>query len=168
MRAFLNGLGQRQTEPEILVLLGGSALLLLGSQRTTLDIDYVGDDLVQTAFQDTIHEVATELELYADPVPIAHFVPIPADSKTRQLFVDRYGKVDVFVIDPYVIALSKLDRGIDSDIADIVFLLERGFVELESLADRTTAAIEQAAAFDLDPIAMQRHLSIVRQRFRSV
>jgi hypothetical protein len=50
LHAFLERLGERLVEPGELVLLGGGALLLLGSRRTTVDIDYVGDDLVRSDF----------------------------------------------------------------------------------------------------------------------
>lgn len=64
-------------------------------------------------------------------------------------------------------ALSKLDRGFDSDVADIVFLIQQGLVSLDRLADWVTAAIPDAAAYDLDPDAMRKHLAVVRRRIAS-
>ena len=61
-------------------------------------------------------------------------------------------------------ALSKLDRGFDSDIADIVFLVERGLVLPDRLAELITAAVPEARAYDLDPVAMRQHMAVVRQR----
>lgn len=40
--ALFTEVGQRHQQPATLLLLGGSALCLLGSPRPTLDIDYVG------------------------------------------------------------------------------------------------------------------------------
>jgi hypothetical protein len=40
---FLTRLGERYANPATLYLLGGSALLLLGNLRQTLDIDYTTD-----------------------------------------------------------------------------------------------------------------------------
>lgn len=164
INSFLVALGGRQSEPAELVLLGGSALLLLGNLRTTVDIDYVGDDLQPTDFQRTIAQVADELQLVVDPVPIQHFVPVPPDSASRRAFIGRFGAVDVYVIDPYMMALSKLDRGFDSDIADIVFLVERSLVSPDHLAELITASVPEARTYDLDLVAMQRHLAVVRQR----
>lgn len=45
VRTFLTEVGRRYQQPATLLLLGGSALCLLGSTRATLDIDYVGHDL---------------------------------------------------------------------------------------------------------------------------
>jgi len=164
VRTFLDALGARQIEPVELQILGGCALILLGNPRTTLDIDYVGDDLTRTAFQRTIDQVAAELHLHADPVPIERFVPVPLDADSRRIFIARYGVVDVFVIDPYIIALSKLDRGLDTDIQDIVFLVEQGRIDLDRLAGQIKAAEPLAQAYDLEPAAMERHLAVVRRR----
>jgi hypothetical protein len=164
IEAFLVRLGDRLDEPGELVLLGGGALLLLGSPRTTIDIDYVGDDLSRSDFQVAVEQVAEELGLVVDPVPIWDFVPMPANSAKRRVHVGRFGAVDVFALDPYVMALSKLDRGFDSDLADIVFLVQRGLVSLDRIAEQVAAAIPNAAAFDMDPAAMRKHLAVVRRR----
>lgn len=51
LHAFLERIGVQAEAPHELVLLGGSALLLLGSPRSTVDIDYVGHDIEMTDFQ---------------------------------------------------------------------------------------------------------------------
>lgn len=75
---FLAELAARYTRPATLLLLGGGALCLLGSERPTADIDYVGDDLRKNELQQIIDQLAEELQLIIDPVPISQFVPIPA------------------------------------------------------------------------------------------
>lgn len=162
--AFLNALGARQSEQEQLLLLGGCALILLGSTRTTADIDYVGDDTRQTAFQQTISQVAAQLELDVEPVPIDRFVPLPPDSLSRRVFVARYGPVEVYIVDPYVMALSKLDRGFHTDLDDVVFLIGRGLVTLDRLTELVGSTLLQADAYQIDPAAMRAHLDAVRQR----
>lgn len=77
MHEFLSRLAERYTEPASLYLLGGSALLMLGSPRTTLDVDYLGDDRQLDDFQRTLSRVADELGIEAEPVPIEEFVPVP-------------------------------------------------------------------------------------------
>ncbi len=69
----------------------------------------------------------------------------------------------VYVIDPYAIALSKLDRGFDTDIEDILFLMQRQLISVEMLADFVETAVTQAKQFDLDPAAMRQRLQIVRE-----
>jgi hypothetical protein len=166
VRAFLARLGTRQLEPAELMLLGGSALLLLGSGRATVDIDYVGDDLGETAFQRTIAEVAAEMHVQVDPVPIERFVPMPSGADRRRVLVARIGVLEVFVVDPYAIALSKLDRGTDADIADIGFLVAQGRVDLERLGEVVEWALLRATEFDMDAAAVRRHLGEARRRGR--
>lgn len=51
IRSVLSTLGERVPPESRLVLVGGSALALLGSPRVTIDIDFVGDDLNPDPFQ---------------------------------------------------------------------------------------------------------------------
>ncbi|MBN1139307.1 MAG: hypothetical protein JXM73_22210 [Anaerolineae bacterium] len=67
----------------------------------------------------------------------------------------------MYIFDPYSIALSKLDRGFDTDIEDIVFLLERDYVGLGQLEEIMRDAIEHAYEFNLYPSAMRAHLRVV-------
>ena len=64
IRAFLEELGRRYSNPAELVLIGGSALCLLGSPRPTLDIDYVGDDLNKDDLQQVMEQIAREMNLW--------------------------------------------------------------------------------------------------------
>jgi hypothetical protein len=105
---------------------GGSALALLGNQRQTIDIDFVGDDVSPNQLHQTILRVAKELKISAEPVPLDRFVPLPKGSEERIIRIGTFGNLEVFVADPYSIALSKLDRGFDTDLADIVFLIRTG------------------------------------------
>lgn len=164
VRAFLTILGERWGEDGRLTLLGGCALLLLGNSRTTLDIDYVGDDIAKTPFQHLIDKVAAEQRVHVDAVPIDQFVPVPADSEARKIHVGRYGRLDVFVLDPYVIAISKLDRGFDSDLDDVDFLLQRGILDLDRLKVEVTQAMDRANSFQIDPVSVRARLDAVAER----
>ena len=62
IQEFLARLGSRYPKQATLYLLGGSALILLGSSRDTLNIDYVGNDMQKDDFQILIEEIAAELE----------------------------------------------------------------------------------------------------------
>lgn len=163
LNAFLTELGERYTLPATLVLLGGSALCLLGSDRPTLDIDYVGDDLHKDELQRTIEQVAQELHITVDAVPISQFVPMPTGADDRRLLIDRFGDIDVYVLDPYTIALSKLDRGFDTDIEDIVFLIRRNLITMEQLERVALTALARASEFDMNSADVKAHLQTVRE-----
>jgi hypothetical protein len=69
------------------------------------------------------------------------------------------------VADPYSIALSKLDRGFDTDFDDLVFLIRQGYVALNELESITRNALSQAKKFDLNP-DMLIHLEELKKRLR--
>ncbi len=164
IRTFLEALGNRYAEPATLYLLGGSALSMLGNPRPTLDIDYVGSDREPNELQRTIARLADEMQIEVEPVPIEEFVPLPPAAKDRSVFVRQFGALAVYVFDPYTIALSKLDRGLDTDIEDVVFLLKRGYIQLQPLEEIVAVALGHAHEFDLDPAAVRTHLEAVRDQ----
>lgn len=156
--------GDRYPQPATLTLLGGSALRLLGSPRPTLDIDYVGHDLHKNDLQRVIDQVAQEMQIEVEAVPIDGFVPLPEDSANRQLPIGNFGTLEVYILDPYTMALSKIDRGFDSDLADVVFLLRDGLITLEKLESVVADALKHAKEFSLNPTTMQEHLEDVRRQ----
>jgi hypothetical protein len=115
IRSLLQSLGERVPPGSQLILIGGGALALLGSPRLTVDIDFVGDDIHPSEFHRSIMQIARELKIDAEPVPLDRFVPLPMGSTERQIHIGQFGNLEIYVADPYSIALSKLDRGFDTD-----------------------------------------------------
>ena len=163
IHVFLTAVGSRYEKEATLTLLGGSALCLLGSERTTLDIDYVGDDIHKDELQRVIEQVAQELHIVVDAVPIAQFVPMPSGADDRRLLIGQFGAIQVFVLDPYTIALSKLDRGFDTDVEDVVFLIRRNLITIEQLEQVALNALKRASEFDMSSAHVRAHLQTVRR-----
>lgn len=163
IEAFLIAVGDRCKPESTLFLLGGVALEMLGSVRPTIDLDYVGDDLQPNSLQQLMAQVANRMHIELEAVPIAKFVPLPSDVDKRAILVGQFGHLTVYVFDPYTIALSKLDRGFDTDIEDILFLVRRQLITAERLAVFVEDAVSEAYQFDLNPTAMRRHLQVLRQ-----
>lgn len=151
IQSILQTLGERVPHSSHLVLVGGSAMALLGSPRLTIDIDFVGDDLHPNALHRSIMQIAKDLKVHVEPVPIERFIPLPKGSEKRNIHIGQFGNLEVYVADPYSIALSKLDRGFDTDFDDLVFLVQRNLVSLEELERITKNALTHAKKFDLDP-----------------
>lgn len=160
--AFLAEVGRRYQKTTDLYLIGGSALSLLGNPRPTLDIDYVGDDLQKDELQHIIDEVAHDMRLEVDAVPIGGFIPLASGAEERSVFVGEFSSLRVYIFDPYAIALSKVERGFDTDIEDILFLIRRGDVDYPELEKLVFMALQQAAEFGLDARAILDHLQVVR------
>jgi hypothetical protein len=122
IEAFLHRLGDRYPYPATIYLLGGSALCFLGNPRRTVDIDYTVEPMA-TALVAEIESLANEMHLELEAVPIEEFVPLPAGSMDRHQWVGQFKELRVYVYDPYTIALSKLSRGFEADLQDVLFLL---------------------------------------------
>ena len=70
----------------------------------------------------------------------------------------------MFVADPYSIALSKLDRGFDTDFDDLVFLVQQNLVEIQLLERMTEIALSRAREFDMNPTEVLAHLRELKNR----
>ena len=73
----------------------------------------------------------------------------------------------MYVFDPYAIALSKLARGLETDIQDVLFLLTNGVIELETLEIFVEEAIPFAWDHDVDPSDLKQYMGEVRRIYRS-
>jgi hypothetical protein len=166
---FLTRLGATYQSPAILYLLGGSALCLLGSPRRTEDIDYTFA-LPEEQLKDleaTIQQLADEMELELELAPIDEFIPLPLDADKRHQSIGRYGNLRVYTYDPYSIALSKIARGFDADLEDILFLLNKDLIEMTQLEEFVTAAIPDALGFDIEPQEMKQYFAEVQRLFKA-
>jgi hypothetical protein len=164
IQTMLQNLGERMPASSRLFLVGGTALALLGSPRITIDIDFVGDDVSPTELHQRLMQAAKELKIIVDPVPMERFIPLPTGSADRSIRIGQFGNLEVYVADPYSIALSKLDRGFDTDLEDVVFLVQRGFVDLKELDNIIQASLPRAKEFDIIPADVLARLQIVRDR----
>ena len=165
IEAFLHRLGGRLANQTTFYLIGGSALLLLGNQRATLDIDYVGTDypLATDILAATVQAVATEMTIEVEPVPIGEFIPLPDGFEARHDLIGHFGQLSVYLFDPYSIAISKLDRGFGFDLQDVYFLIDKGFITFAQLEQYAEGVLKRASIFDLDKKAFLEHLEEVRK-----
>lgn len=166
LQSVLQLLGERVPACSRLFLVGGSALALLGSPRLTIDIDFIGDDVSPSELHKTIMQIAKELKIYVEPIPIERFIPVPDGSDERNIRIGQFGNLEVYVADPYSIALSKLDRGFDTDFDDLVFLVQRRLVDIEELARITRDALLRAHEFDMNPTEILAHLQELKSRLK--
>jgi hypothetical protein len=165
LQEFLENLGRRYPKQATLYLLGGSALLLLGSSRDTLDIDYVGDDINMDNFQVAIEETATELGLETEAVPIERFIPLPEGNEQRAIHIGQFGNVTACIFDPYSIAISKIDRGFDTDMEDVVFLIQQNHIDAKKLEAILENAVSRAGKYDFYPDILA-HLQELKSRLK--
>ncbi|MBL8078900.1 MAG: nucleotidyl transferase AbiEii/AbiGii toxin family protein [Anaerolineales bacterium] len=164
IHSILHTLGEHISTSTRLYLIGGSALALLGSQRLTIDIDFIGDDISPSEAHKSILQTAKELKIFLEPVALEKFIPLPHGSDKRNIRIGQFGKLEIFVADPHSIALSKLDRGFDTDLDDIVFLIQHKYIEIGQLKQITEIALSRAREFDINSDEMLAHLKVVEER----
>ncbi|HKI53870.1 MAG TPA: DUF6036 family nucleotidyltransferase [Anaerolineales bacterium] len=163
--SILHKFGERVPQNSRLVLVGGGALALLGSPRLTIDIDFIGDDIHLVPLHKTLMQIAKELRIHVEPVPLDRFLPLPRGSEGRIIRIGQYGNLEIFVADPYSIALSKLDRGLDTDFDDIVFLVQKNYVDMDEFERMVRDALPHARKYDFDPNIIE-HLQELRNRLQ--
>lgn len=100
LKSLLQILGERVPPGSQFILIGGGALALLGSPRLTIDIDFVGDDVHPSKLHRSIMEIARELKIDAEPVPLDRFVPLPLGSTKCQIHIGQFGNLEIYVADP--------------------------------------------------------------------
>jgi hypothetical protein len=165
LETFLNKLGDRIAKPATLYLLGGSALCLLGSPRETLDVDYALETGTKE-IEKAINALAAELKMDLEAVPLAEFIPLPPDPKSRRLLFGRYGQLDVYIFDLYSIALSKIARGFESDLEDVQFLLDQNLIALRELEGYFQTVLPDAPRTDIDPQEFQAYFDELKKRLQ--
>ena len=163
IQSILQNIGARVPSASQLILVGGSALALLGSPRLTIDIDFWGDDVQPSDLHKAIMQVAKDLKIYIEPVPLERFIPLPKGNEERIIRIGQFGNLEIFVADPYSIALSKLDRGADTDLDDIVFLINTKHIDFDELERMTREALPHANKFDFNPDILE-HLQELKNR----
>jgi hypothetical protein len=166
IRAILQLIGDRIPAPANLILIGGGALALLGSPRLTVDIDFIGDDVTPDELSKTIMQVAKEQNIYADPVPLERFIPLPKGSESRMITIGKFGNLSVYSADPYSIALGKLERGFDTDLGDVIFLIRQNLIDLTQLQRVVEEALPRASEFDINSSDLLAHLQTIIKRLK--
>jgi len=165
IQSVLQKLGARVPRDSRLVLIGGGALALLGSPRLTIDIDFIGDDVHPNPLHKTIMQIAREMQIHVEPVPLERFVALPEGNEKRVIRIGQFGNLEVFVADPYSIAPSKLDRGLDTDFDDLVFLIQNKHVDMDEFESILSATLPHARKFDFNPDILE-HLQELKNRLR--
>jgi hypothetical protein len=111
----------------------------------------------------SIMQIAKVLKIDAEPVPLDRFVPLPTGSTKRQMRIGQFGNLEIYAADPYGIALSKLDRGFDTDFEDIFFLIQQNLVSLNELERIMRDALPHARKYDFHPDILD-HLKELKNR----
>jgi hypothetical protein len=111
-----------------------------------------------------LSELAAEMHLDLEDVPLAEFIPLPPEAWERRQMVKRFDQLEVYIFDPYSIALSKIARGFEADIEDVVFMLDEGVIKFDKLEDLFKQILPKAAEADIIPRDFRSYFEELRRR----
>ncbi len=140
----------------------------LRDQSIDIDLAYEVAPADLDAFAQTVRQLKDELDINVEEASPSDFIPLPSGAKERATFVSRFGDLDVFHFDLYSTALSKLVRGLEEDLADIVALIRANRIEQPMLEKYYQEIRPRLATASLkqDPVESDRNLEIVRRMLR--
>jgi hypothetical protein len=132
---FLRRLGERFRKPGRVYLVGGTTMVFEGFREQSIDIDLTFEvkssdhaEMIQA-----IRELKEQLGLNVEEVSPGDFIPLAEGYRERAVFVGRYGQLDIYHFDFYATALSKIARGTEEDLHDVLALLRAKRMDIARL-----------------------------------
>ena len=161
LTGFLTRLGERFPHPAAIYIFGGSAILWLGGQRHTGDIDFTAAPS-SAALREAIAQTATELDLDLEESSPAEFMPLPTGAETRHELIGTFGQIRAYLFDPYSMAVMKIDRAFETDMEDVAFLVAAGRIDLSALE----RYVEDVATRYDEPIKLRRNFNEFKRNLK--
>lgn len=161
IKLFLKNLGDRFRRPGRIYLVGGTTLVFEGLRQQTLDIDLMIEvapadhgDLIRA-----IRELKDTLSINVEEASPGDFIPLPSGYQNRHVFVERFGMLDVLHFDLYSTALSKIERGREQDLVDVLSLLHAGSLDWSKLVGYFQEILPKMGVHSLkqDPIEFEQN-----------
>jgi len=125
------------------VLVGGAAVHVHTAARVSHDVEAVFDHRILlpgnivVRYRDEDGEAAVALDTnYASEVALLH-----PDAMDDAPFLARVGRIDVHVLHPVDLAVTKIGRWQGNDAADVAALARAGLLDREAVARRTREAL---------------------------
>ncbi len=164
---FLRVLGERFKKPGRVYLVGGTTMVWEGFREQSLDVDVTFDVVTadHSSFVQVIAELKNKLSINVEEASPADFIPLPSGANERALFIGRFGSLDVFHFDLYSTALSKIARGTQEDLDDVLALVRAKRIERTALEKYYAEIKPRVASESLkqDPQEFERNFQTLWQ-----
>lgn len=156
---LMSELGRRLSAEHTLYLVGGSSAVVVGWRASTRDVDVRAepdsDELLRI-----LSELKQALDINIELASPLDFLPAIDGWQDHSPHVGSWGSLHVRHLDFRLQALAKLERGLDTDLADVRAMLDRDLVTAIELHDGFAAM--QASLFRfpaVDRARFQRRLT---------
>jgi len=114
--------------PARIYLVGGATAVLFDWRDSTVDVDIKlipdSDEILRT-----LPKLKENLHINIELAAPDDFIPAVPGWQERSRFIRREGSIDFFHYDFYGQALAKIERGHETDLADVKHMLEMGLIE---------------------------------------
>jgi len=151
---FCKTLSEEWPHPTEILLLGGAVGLVAGSNRPTRDIDFEVSFVSRHAdwegFESVIRRIKGKIGIdaqFSENVERWSMISFLDYSKHRRPF-KRYGKINVFFLDPSYWSIGKVSRYWDQDIQDMIFVFSKYKVDPIRLARLWQKALKKSPRSD--------------------
>lgn len=140
-KSFFAAIDETLDQETRLEILGGFVIMILyNASRTTADVDVVSViPKTETAHLIEIAGLGSPLHkkhrIYLDRVGIAT-LPENYEDRLTEIFAGSFQNLRLLALDPYDIALAKIERNIDRDREDVKFLAHKVPFDLRILEER--------------------------------
>ena len=165
LERFLKELGKGAKGPGRVFLTGGASALLIGWRKTTIDVDLKFSPEPAGIFE-SIPSLKNSLNINIELAAPDDFVPPLPGWQERSSWIVTHNQVDFYHFDFYTQALSKIERNLSRDEADVSAMIEAGLVDPEKLVSLVSELSddEWARYPSLEPKIIKRSLSELREK----
>jgi hypothetical protein len=140
-RSFLSELDRIATSTVRLDCIGGFVVTMLyGLNRPTADVDVL--EIAPSSAADAFSQVAMlggplfqKYGVYLDRVTVVQR-PYEYESRLREMFPGAFQNLRLMALDPYDLALTKLERNIERDRSDVRYLARSIPLDMELFRER--------------------------------
>jgi hypothetical protein len=144
--SFLTALNSQIDEPADFHCIGGFVVSqYYGFARETSDLDIlsmiprqIADRVIQLAGRGS--ELHRKYRVHVDHVVVASY-PADYESRLNRVFPE-WSNVRLWALEPHDLALTKLERSIERDIRDVMFLARAGLINRDTLVSRFEDELE--------------------------
>ena len=157
-QSFLADLAEGLDEPVTFECVGGFVLkMLYGSPLPTSDVDVV--ELVpRTEFKSLQERAGKDSPLhkkhgvYLDLMGAIMTLPESYKDRLQPLFQGQFDKIQIFALDPYDLALSKIERNSEKDRRDVLRLAKIAHLDTDQMRQRYN---DELRPYLVEPIAQR-------------
>ncbi|HEU4431991.1 MAG TPA: DUF6036 family nucleotidyltransferase, partial [Pyrinomonadaceae bacterium] len=134
---FMKAVGRAGKKRAHIYFVGGATAVLLGWRETKIDLDVKiipeADDLLRA-----LPHLKEDLQLNIKLASPEDFIPPLPGWEERSSYIGKEGQIEFFHYDFYAQALSKIERGHNTDLLDVRNMIERGLIEPSRLMELFT------------------------------